>query len=63
MAQKDELTRALLEACRHEDGRATLACADAFKLAKRLGVTLRRIGRVCDQENIKICTCQLGCFE
>jgi len=39
-----------------------LACAKAFRIAKDLDVTLKDISRMCEEENIKISGCQLGCF-
>lgn len=43
-----------------QDGRIT--CAGAHVLAKELGVNLLVIGQACDELNIKIKGCQLGCF-
>ena len=45
-----------------EDGKQTLACAQAFKLAKEYGVGLPEIARICNAGKIKITKCQLGCF-
>ncbi len=39
-----------------------LPCAAAFTLQKELGVTLKEIGEFCNEENIRIKNCQLGCF-
>ena len=58
---------ALLEAVNtlavEREGRRTLRCADAFKLAETLGVELPAITRVCNAHRIKIVQCQLGCFK
>jgi len=42
------------------DGRLT--CEMAHELGGRLEVTLQEIGAVCNELNIKIKACQLGCF-
>ena len=44
-------------------GERKLACAEAFDMAKRFGIEIVEVGRICNQNNIKICTCQLGCFK
>ena len=44
-------------------GLKTLSCAKAFKLAKEHNVMIAEIGEICNQLNIKISNCQLGCFE
>ena len=45
-----------------EDGKQTLACADALRLANEYGVELSTIARICNAGKIKITKCQLGCF-
>ena len=39
-----------------------LPCAVAFKLAKDLNMTPRQIGDAANKANIRIASCQLGCF-
>jgi hypothetical protein len=39
-----------------------LTCAEAFQIAEELNVNASIIGRLCDQEKIKLKSCQLGCF-
>jgi hypothetical protein len=46
-----------------KDGRKSLACASAFKLAREFQTEVIEIGRICNQHNIRICYCQLGCFK
>ena len=65
MDKKEQLVEAVLEAAEDRqspDGRRTLTCGDAFKLAKELRTEITEIGRICNQHNIKIRKCQLGCF-
>ncbi len=42
------------------DGR--LPCAVAFKIARKLKVPLKQVGDAANRLNIKITSCQLGCF-
>ena len=46
-----------------DDGRRILACAKAFALAEEHGVSVSEIGTVCQEYDIKIVGCQLGCFK
>jgi hypothetical protein len=39
-----------------------IPCAAAFQLAEELGLTRSRLGELCNELNIKISQCQLGCF-
>lgn len=42
------------------DGRLT--CEKAHELEKEMDVPLKEIGAVCNEMNIRIKDCQLGCF-
>jgi len=42
------------------DGR--LPCAVAFKIARKLEVPPKQVGETANRLNIKIVSCQLGCF-
>jgi len=39
-----------------------LPCAVAFKIARKLKVAPRQVGDTANRLNIKITSCQLGCF-
>jgi hypothetical protein len=39
-----------------------LPCAEAFKVARDVGVPVVEVGRACNELGIKIVHCQLGCF-
>jgi hypothetical protein len=39
-----------------------LSCERAHALSKELNVQIREIGAICNELNIKISECQLGCF-
>ncbi len=43
--------------------RERLTCAEAFELAEKFEAEIVEIGRICNQNNVKICKCQLGCFK
>jgi hypothetical protein len=62
MKSAEDLTGIVLNRSKEIDGRRTLTCAQALSLAAELGVEPGQIGRICDQENIRLCSCQLGCF-
>lgn len=55
---KDAVSNATVE----EDGRVTLSCPAAFRIAETLDVDLSEIGRYCNDNGIRIVKCQLGCF-
>ena len=61
--QDKDLKRFVLEAVFEEDGRKKLRCSDAFRLAAEHGVRPEAVGRVCNQEGVRISDCQLGCFK
>ena len=39
-----------------------LHCKQAYEIAECHKIELKEIGRICNEENIKITGCQLGCF-
>ncbi len=63
MGKEEDLVNAVLERVQDLDGRKKLACAEAFELARKFETEVIEIGRICDQHNIRICKCQLGCFK
>ena len=65
MDKKEQLVDAVLKSAKkneESDDRKRLVCVEAFELAKEHGVNVIEIGRICNQNNIRICKCQLGCF-
>ena len=60
---RDKLRAVIEEAAVDSGGRKELACAKAFMLASEHGVAIGEIGRVCNEEDIRISNCQLGCFK
>ena len=61
MDKKEQLVDAVL---RSSDGDPKkISCAKAFGLAKKYEANVAEIGRICNNNNVKICKCQLGCFK
>jgi len=62
MERISELLQDILSRAGEENGRKTLSCRDAFLIAGKHQVDILSIGRICNEQRIKICRCQLGCF-
>jgi hypothetical protein len=65
MDRNEQLVDAVLKSAqsgREPDGRKQLTCAEAFKLAKKFETEIIEIGNICNQHDIRIRKCQLGCF-
>ena len=65
MDKKEQLVDAVLKSAkceRESDDLKQLTCTEAFELAKKYEAEIIEIGRICNQNNIRICKCQLGCF-
>jgi hypothetical protein len=63
MELSQALRNAVKEAAVERDGRTILPCAQAFKIAEQLGESLSAVGEACNDENVRIASCQLGCFK
>jgi len=57
-----DIDRALEEEMRASLVSGKLPCAAAFRIAKKLKVSPRQVGDAANRLNIKISSCQLGCF-
>ena len=64
MKQHDDknIIEVVLAAVKEVDGKKKMPCAEAFRLAAELGVQPGVVGRICNERDIKIVACQLGCF-
>ena len=40
-----------------------ISCATAFRIAEEANVPLREVGQLLNEMEIKIHSCQLGCFD
>ena len=63
MDKDEDLINTVLDRVKDMDGKKKLPCAQAFQIATEFETEIIRIGRICNQQNIKICNCQLGCFK
>lgn len=66
MSKQEDLINAVIARAQESEPKKPkkkLACAQAFELAKELDTAIIEIGRICNQHNIRICKCQLGCFK
>jgi len=52
----------IIDAVRSASRDNRLSCAAAHELARELNVSLTEIGSICNELQIKIADCQLGCF-
>ncbi len=57
-AKKKELKEKILASA--QDGR--LACPEAFAIASQLNCPRAEVGKMCNELEVKIAECQLGCF-
>jgi len=57
-----EQQHAIAQEVETRDGSRRLSCHKAFQLAGKLGLSLADLGKYCEEEKIKISSCQLGCF-
>ena len=63
MDKDKELIDAVLARVQEADGKKKLPCAQAFQIAKEFNAAIIEVGQICNQQDIKICNCQLGCFK
>ena len=63
MSEEEDLTAAVLERAQEVDGKKKLSCAEVFGLAKKFDAKIIDVGRICNEQDVRIRKCQLGCFE
>ncbi len=61
--KKEEIKNIVVKAAGEIDGKKKLSCAKAYKLSQKHSITLKTIGECCNENGIKLCACQLGCFK
>ena len=40
-----------------------VSCRQCFDVARELNVAIKLVGETCNENKIRICACQLGCFK
>ena len=58
----EELINEILKKSFKDGEKVKLPCAAALKIAEQFSVKPSEIGTICNDRNIKITRCQLGCF-
>ena len=58
-----DVKQLVLSSAQEKNGVKKLPCTKAFALSQEHGVPLRRIGDICNEAGVRICHCQLGCFD
>lgn len=46
-----------------ENEKMKISCRDALGIAEEYRVSPAVIGKICNENKIRICKCQLGCFK
>jgi hypothetical protein len=59
----EQLLEVIKARCYQDSGKTKLNCSDALALAKELGIDSLAIAGICNRHDIRIATCQLGCFK
>lgn len=59
---KEELINEVLNLSFKDGEIIKLTCAGAFSIAEKFGIKPLEVGNICNDRNIRICNCQLGCF-
>ncbi|MBC2581437.1 hypothetical protein [Clostridium sp. DJ247] len=59
---EEKIIEIIEQHCEIKEDRKYLACAEAFQIAKELKINVSIIGKLCNQQRIKVKSCQLGCF-
>jgi len=59
---KEELINEILKQSLKEGDSVKLTCAGALAIAEQFGVEPLEVGNICNERNIKLYQCQLGCF-
>ncbi|HDY89892.1 MAG TPA: hypothetical protein ENH82_17460 [bacterium] len=58
-----ELIEKILEKSYKDGTKVKLTCTAAFEIADRFGINPNKVGSLCNERNIRISHCQLGCFK
>ena len=61
--ENEQIIAIITDAAVEIDGKTKLSCAKAFEIAEQFAVSMQDIGQLCNEKDIKINACQLGCFK
>jgi len=61
--EKERLIDTISKKSFKDGDKVKLPCVAAFAIAEQNDVNIAKVGAVCNELNIRICKCQLGCFE
>lgn len=59
----EKLINTILKLSFKDGDKVKLTCDSALKIAEQMGVKPLVVGNFCNDHNIRLCQCQLGCFE
>jgi hypothetical protein len=59
----EEIEKEVVENAYTEGGKKKLKCEAALRIASKFQVRPQRIGGICNRRDIRISSCQLGCFK
>ncbi|MFC1551621.1 hypothetical protein ACFL6P_03540 [Candidatus Latescibacterota bacterium] len=60
---KEEIINEILKLSFKDGDHIKLTCTGAFSIAEKFGIKPLEVGSICNDRNIKVCKCQLGCFK
>ena len=61
--ENEQISAAITASAVESDGKTKLSCAKAFEIAKQFAISKQTVGKLCNENDIKIAACQLGCFK
>jgi len=59
---EDKMLEVIEGYCVIKNDKKKLACSDASRIAEELKISVPEVGKLCNENGIKIMSCQLGCF-
>ena len=62
MDQNEKIRERILQKIELIEEKKQLSCRKAHKIAEEFNMPLIEVGRICEEEKVKIYACQLGCF-
>ena len=63
MMNREEIQSYIIDNAGDIEGRTCITCSELLSIAAQLNSNPKDIGALCNELNIKIRNCQLGCFK